>query len=872
MGERAEPSDPFGLAGTLLERKYRIDRVVAEGGFGVVYAGHHLALDAAVAIKVLRPMPNVDPEAWGDAVARFLLEAKAIAKLRHSAVVGVLDSGVATSDRFPAGVPWIVLEWIDGETLAQHLAKRRGSGGRSSEETLRLLRPVLEAIASAHEAGISHRDLKPSNIMFAPSPEGPRARVLDFGIAKLAGDEPQTTSGDTQTASNERAFSTVCAAPEQVSGTRTGPWTDVYALALLVTEVLTDMPPYPVGDGVTTMSAVFDAQRPTPAKLGFDVGSWEPVLARALSVPTTARQANARELLADLDRTVPDAIVNRVAEAKTQRSESGAPTAAARDATTKAEPLSPSAPRSHRSLWWSFGIGSAAAAAAIGVGVRSRQHTTAASTVPTKAACATNHECSATGAPSICRLPAGECVALASPDCTPLADARALASEDTVWIGSMFPLTGADADDFGRTNARAVDLARRDFAQTLSGLTASRPFGVVSCDDAVDPRRAAAHLVDVGVPAVIGFRSGAEAIDLPVATFLPNHVLSICATSTNPLVTRVPQTPGEPRLVWRTTYEFASTVGALAAFVSDVLEPQARARGELGAKESLRVARVRPKNAMQSALADAVVRTLRINGKTISEDDRAFRDLSFDPEAAPASGEYARVASELLAFTPHVVLFSGLSTAVNEVLAPVEERWPAAARHRPRYASIASITPGLLDLIGTSDERRHRVFGVSPPSSTPANLQFVSRYAETYPDDHVTKTNAPNTSYDAFYLLAYATYALPHDEPVSGPALARAFARLQPPGKRIEAGMPGIFDGYSELTAGRAIDLVGATGDLDLDLATGEAALDEAILCVAAGAPDAPPPDGKAHATEGVESGLVYSASKHELAGKMRCP
>jgi hypothetical protein len=315
--------------------------------------------------------------------------------------------------------------------------------------------------------------------------------------------------------------------------------------------------------------------------------------------------------------------------------------------------------------------------------------------------------------------------------------------------------------------------------------------------------------------------------------------------------------------VWRTTYEFASTVDALAAFVSGVLEPQARARGELGAKETMRVALVRPKNAMQSALADAVVHTLRINGKSISEDDRAFRDLSFDPEATPANAEYARVAAELLAFTPNVVLFSGLSTAVTEVLVPVEERWPPA-HPRPTYASIASITPGLLDLVGRDTGRRHRVFGVSPPSSTPANLQFVTRYAETYPDDHVTKTNAPNTSYDAFYLLAYATYALTRGERATGPALARGFARLQPPGKRIEAGMTGIFDGYAELSAGRAIDLVGATGDLDLDLATGEAALDEAILCVAA--------DANGRATEGVESGLVYSATKHELTGKLRCP
>jgi ABC-type branched-subunit amino acid transport system substrate-binding protein len=252
-----------------------------------------------------------------------------------------------------------------------------------------------------------------------------------------------------------------------------------------------------------------------------------------------------------------------------------------------------------------------------------------------------------------------------------------------------------------------------------------------------------------------------------------------------------------------------------------------------------------------------------VNGKSVADDNGAFRDLPFDPDAADASSDYARVADAVLGFAPDVVIFSGSSAAVKEVLVPVEERWKKNVA-RPTYASIASIAPALLDFVGTDADRRRRVFGVAPPASTPANLQFVTRYAELYPDDHVTRTNAPNTSFDAFYLLAYATYALPLHAEVTGPALATAFSRLKPPGKRTDVGMPGIFDAYAELTAGRTIDLVGATGELDLDAATGEAALDEAILCVA--------PDAGGRAVDGVESGLVYSASRKKLVGKMRCP
>jgi hypothetical protein len=858
MGHEAELTDPFELIGTIVERKFRVDRVVAEGGFGVVYAGHHLALDVPVAVKVLRPRGGGDPAEWADAVARFLLEAKAIARLRHPAVVGVLDSGVLTTERFAHAVPWIVLEWIDGETLAAHLAARRGEGGRSPTETLALLRPVFEAIAAAHDAGVAHRDLKPGNIMLARTPGGARARVLDFGIAKLSQGEMRPAGGATMTTTDQRAFSPVCAAPEQVSGTRTGPWTDVYGLALLATEVLTDAPPYPPDDAVTALSAVFDPRRPTPARVGIDVGAWEPVLARALAVGVIERHGDARELLVDLERALPGA-THRVASGRA-RIETDAPPPATRDATTRLEPGSRRA-RSARTSWLAA-LGLAAAVGAVGV-ARARAPSAPARAPAAPAACTSNRACSAGGVPSVCSAATGACVPLASVDCQVMADAPALERDDTVWIGSMFPLSGADADDFGRANGKAVDLARRDFVQAMSGVHDARPFGVLSCDDAADPRRAAAHLVDVGAAAVIGFRSGADAIDLSETAFVPNHVLSVCATSTNPLVTRVPQPADEPRLVWRTTYEFGGTVEALSAFVARVLEPAAVARGELAPGEGLRVALVRPKNALQSVLTDAVARTLRVGGRSVAEDPRAFRDLAFDPGASQVAPEYARVAGELVAFAPHVVLFSGPSDAVREVLAPVERQWPSSRRARPAYASIAPISQALVDFVGSDAGLRRRVFGVSIASGGAAHVAFVARYAEAYPDDAISSTDAPDTAYDAFYLLAYAAYALPASERATGPALSRAFAQLAG-GRRVEAGMAGIFDAYGALAAGRAIDLVGATGSMHLDPSTGEAPLDEAILCVAA--------DAAGRATRGIESGLSYSPATRALSGKMRCP
>jgi eukaryotic-like serine/threonine-protein kinase len=239
LAEGAAGDDSLGLVGTLLERKYRIDARVAEGGFGVVYAGQHIGLAKPLAIKVLKCGPEISAAERGQMIAQFLEEARLVAGLRHPAVVGVSDAGVTATERHPEGVPWIVMEWLDGETLARDLARRRmrGEPGRTQHETMELLRPVVEAMAEAHEAGIVHRDLTPNNLMLVPGRRSPPVRVLDFGIAKTMNAEAATPSGTT-TDSAVRAFCPAYAAPEQLTGRRTGPWTDVHALGLLFTEVL----------------------------------------------------------------------------------------------------------------------------------------------------------------------------------------------------------------------------------------------------------------------------------------------------------------------------------------------------------------------------------------------------------------------------------------------------------------------------------------------------------------------------------------------------------------------------------------------------------------------------------------------------------
>lgn len=278
--------DPYGLSGKLLERRYRVDAPLAEGGFAIVYRGHHLSLDVPVALKVLRPI--ADPGAAADLVARFMDEAKTVARLRHPNIVGILDTGVLARAEGP--LPWMALEWLDGETLHAHLESRRGAP-LSLAETMRVVLPLLDALALAHERGIAHRDVKPRNVMLSRG----TAQLLDFGIAKLLRGDEVAGSGTTRTHGGSTSLSLGYASPEQVAGARSGPWTDVHAMGLVLTEMLTGRPPYG-SEAHDIWAKAVDPVRPTPARAGVDVGPLEPIIARALSLRPKDRWPSAREL------------------------------------------------------------------------------------------------------------------------------------------------------------------------------------------------------------------------------------------------------------------------------------------------------------------------------------------------------------------------------------------------------------------------------------------------------------------------------------------------------------------------------------------------------------------------------------------------
>ncbi|MFO0626656.1 MAG: protein kinase [Polyangiales bacterium] len=290
------------LDGRTLADRFTLERFVARGGYGVVYRARHCTLDCATAVKVFAVPEQLQGQARERSFAAFVREARTVATLRHPAIVRVLDSGVTDIDGVPH--PFIAMEWIDGVPLDVKLREERGQR-RSPVEALALLRPVLDAIASAHEAGVVHRDLKPGNLMVVTAGRGEaQARVLDFGVAKVMSPDELGAEHIERTTDAFSCFSLSHAAPEQVGRLRTGPWTDVHALALLLVELMVGTRALRGSNSVELFSSITSKQRPTPASFGVEVGPWEEILGSSLSLIAADRPRDAGVLLAALESTL----------------------------------------------------------------------------------------------------------------------------------------------------------------------------------------------------------------------------------------------------------------------------------------------------------------------------------------------------------------------------------------------------------------------------------------------------------------------------------------------------------------------------------------------------------------------------------------
>ncbi|MBV9947386.1 MAG: serine/threonine protein kinase, partial [Myxococcales bacterium] len=208
---------PGELTGTVLGGKYRIGRKIGSGGIGVVYAAEHVTLGHEVAVKVLRGAAARD----GGEIARLRREAYIQVHIEHPNVVRVLDL-----DQMPDGSIYVIMERLVGRSLADKLARE---GLIAPGLAIPVFIDVCRALHAAHKKGVVHRDLKPGNIFLC---EDGLAKVLDFGMSKLASAESLTQAGYTLGTPEYMA-------PEQCIGAAVESRTDIYALGVMMYEALT---------------------------------------------------------------------------------------------------------------------------------------------------------------------------------------------------------------------------------------------------------------------------------------------------------------------------------------------------------------------------------------------------------------------------------------------------------------------------------------------------------------------------------------------------------------------------------------------------------------------------------------------------------
>ncbi|MBX3202419.1 MAG: serine/threonine protein kinase [Labilithrix sp.] len=278
--------------GTMIGDKYRVEREIGRGGFGVVVRAMHLTLDQRVAIKVLTEGEGTTDLEWAEDAARFRREAKATAALRSEHVVRVLDVDVLES-----GYPYIVMEYLEGKTL--HDLTYTAPAPLPVEDVVDYGIQVLAALADAHASGIVHRDLKPANVFLSTGIGGaPLVKVLDFGVSKML-----AASSQRLTRTGAVVGTLAYMAPEQMlDAKRVDGRADLWSLALVLYEALARAHPFGAHTaGPKVVTSILTEPIPPIRSYRADVPpALEAALLRMLEKPADLRFGSAIEAAAAL--------------------------------------------------------------------------------------------------------------------------------------------------------------------------------------------------------------------------------------------------------------------------------------------------------------------------------------------------------------------------------------------------------------------------------------------------------------------------------------------------------------------------------------------------------------------------------------------
>ncbi|MFO0696777.1 MAG: serine/threonine-protein kinase [Polyangiales bacterium] len=298
--EERSPNDP--LVGTLLAGRYKVLRRIGEGGMGLVYEGLHAVIEKRVAIKVLRDDFSSRP----DVVERFRQEAKSASRIGHENIVDISDFGET-----PSGASYFVMEFLEGEDLANVLAREHVL---APERAIHILEQCCRALGAAHSKGIVHRDMKPENIFLTRRGSDPDfVKIVDFGIAKMSDIETAGAPGRKLTKTGMIFGTPEYMSPEQAAGKSLDHRVDIYALGVILYELLTGRVPF-VGDsfmGILTQHMFEEVPKLRETNPDVQVSvPLEAVVWKALAKNPDERYQTMDELAAALD----DAKHGRVAE------------------------------------------------------------------------------------------------------------------------------------------------------------------------------------------------------------------------------------------------------------------------------------------------------------------------------------------------------------------------------------------------------------------------------------------------------------------------------------------------------------------------------------------------------------------------------
>jgi tetratricopeptide (TPR) repeat protein len=281
-------------AGEVLAGRYQIRRFIAVGGMGEVYEAEDLELGQPIAIKAVRgELASEDHLFW------LKREVQAMRRVQHPNVCRVFDL-VQTTAAGGRGVVFLTMELLEGETLSDKL---RREGPMTERQALPLLRQMVAALSAAHQAGVVHRDFKCGNVMVVPRPDGaPRAVVTDFGLARQIPQDRRTTILNSSRSTMACYGTPAYMSPEQIQGGKVGTAADIYALGVVLYEMLTGELPYPENSPLA-MAVRKTRERPiAPETLAPALRpTWSSAMLKCLEADPKKRFADVREILTYLE-------------------------------------------------------------------------------------------------------------------------------------------------------------------------------------------------------------------------------------------------------------------------------------------------------------------------------------------------------------------------------------------------------------------------------------------------------------------------------------------------------------------------------------------------------------------------------------------